>query len=101
MRDYLNIGSTPCEESCQQVPYQNLELARRELLAFIEAIRKKLGKEPEGAELRIKSFPHDFGTYKEVVCYFDDSLPESEEYAFKCEGESPTTWAEVGMKAPT
>lgn len=101
MMDYLNIGSSPCDESCQQVPYTNPELARRELLAYIEAIRKKLGKEPEGAQLKIKGFPHDFGMYHEVVCYFDTEIPESEEYAFKCEGEAPSTWGEVGMIAPT
>jgi hypothetical protein len=100
MRDYLNIGPTPCDEECQQVPYVNPELARRESLAYIEAIRKKLGNEPTGAQLRIKSFPHDFGTYHEVVCYFDTELPESENYAFLCEGDSPATWSEVGMKKP-
>lgn len=63
MRDFINIGSTPCEEDCQQVPYTNPELARKESLAFIEAIRKKLGPEPVGASLKIKSFSHDFGTY--------------------------------------
>lgn len=101
MRDYINIGSTPCEESCEQVPYKDPGKAKRECLQYIEAIRKKLGNEPQGAQLKIKSFEHDFGTYHEVVCYFDDTLEESQEYAFKCEGESPATWAEVGMLAPT
>jgi len=102
MRDYLNIGSTPCDEDCLQVgkPETTREKQRKECEAYIEAIRKKLGNEPEGARLRVKGFQHDFGEYFEVVCYFDTEIPESEEYAFRCEGESPSTWSEVGMVAP-
>ena len=100
MQDYLNIGSTPCDEDCQQVPYTNPELAMRESVQYIEAIRKKLGKEPNGALLRVKGFPHDFGVYHEVVCFFDTNIPDSEEYAFRCENDAPATWAEVGMTKP-
>lgn len=101
MREYIEIGSTPCEEKCQQVPYEDPELARLESLMFIKAIRIKLGKEPDGAQLKIKGFPHDFGTYHEVVCYYDEDMPESVDYAFKCESDSPRTWSEVGMITPT
>ena len=100
MRDFLNIGPTPCDEDCEQVPYKNPDKAMRECKQYIEAIRKKLGQEPEGARLAVKGFPHDFGTYHEVVCHYDTERPESEEYAFRCEGESPSTWVEVGMVAP-
>ena len=101
MRDWVDIGATPCEEDCQSVPYQDSALARRECLAFIEAIRKAHGHEPTGARLAIKSNPHDFGTYYEVVCYFNDEHEAAVEYAFKCENDAPRTWAEVGMTAPT
>jgi hypothetical protein len=101
MRDYLVIGSSPCEEDCVQTGSENYSARqKKECRLYIEAIRKKLGKEPQGASLKLKSFLHDFGAYQEVVCYFDTELPESEEYAFKCEGESPATWSEVGMTAP-
>ena len=101
MRDYITIGSTPCNEDCQQVPYEDYNLAMRECKQFIEAIRKALGNEPERAHLVVKGFPHDFGTYHEVVCYYDTANEQSSEYAFKCESDSPSTWAEVGMVAPT
>ncbi len=71
-----------------------------ECLAFIAAIRKKLGEEPPGARLTVKSFPHDFGSYKEVVCIFDDEDEAATKYAFDCEGKSPATWEEVGMQNP-
>jgi hypothetical protein len=96
MRDYINIGPSPCEEECVQLGSDNYRsLAREECSKFIQAIRQKLGEEPEGAELRTKSFPHDFGTYLEVVCWFDDEVPESFDYALACESDSPTTWADT------
>jgi hypothetical protein len=96
MRDYIEIGSTPCEESCQQVgtASYNATMARKECHAFRDQIRRTLGFEPDGAELRIKGFAHDFGTYHEVVCYYDDEKPESVEYAFRCESDAPINWDE-------
>lgn len=104
MRDFLNIGSSPPEESCAQLSRDHYDeyvgKAKIECRAYIGALRKKLGNEPDGAALCIKSFPHDFGTYYEVVCYFDSKLEESVLYAFKCESEGPETWDEVGMTSP-
>jgi len=92
-RDYLNIGPTPASEECQQLgPNYNNRKARAEMAAFINQIRRELGPEPEGARLAVKSFPHDYGTYSEVVCWFDDTLPDSVDYAFKCEGDIRDTW---------
>ena len=102
MRDYLVIGSSPCEENCVQTGSENYSARqKKECRLYIEAIRKKLGKEPQGASLELKSFPHDFGTYTEVVCSFDTDIEESREYAYKCESDSPATWGEVGMVSPT
>ncbi len=93
-RDYINIGSAPAEEDCAQVGEDNYaEKARRECARFIDLIRKKCGQEPPGARLATKSFPHDFGTYYEVVCYYDDEIPESIDYAYRAESEAPTTWS--------
>lgn len=93
MRDYLDIGSSPCDEDCAQVGELNYrEKATKEMRRYIDLIRKKLGPEPEGASLGIKWFPHDFGTYGEVVCYFDDDNDKAREYAFKCESDAPSKW---------
>ena len=96
MRDYLEIGPVPANEECQQVGTGSYDpiAAREECRRFIEAIRKVLGDEPEGARLKITSNPHDFGSYYEVVCWYDDNLPESVDYAFKVESDSPTEWPE-------
>lgn len=94
MRDYVYIGSTPCDEPCQQVgtPSYDRVLARKEIRAFINQIRRTLGDEPDGAELRVKTESHDFGSYSEVVCYYDDDKPASVEYAYKCESDAPNNW---------
>lgn len=101
MKDYIEIGSSPVNEACAQVGTDDYaRKARIECSHFIQALRKKFGEEPDGARLYIKGNPHDFGTYYEVNCEYDDEKSESVDYAFKCEGEGPLTWAEVGMKAP-
>lgn len=94
MRDFIEIGPVPCDEDCQQVGAASYDpvRARLECQCFIEQLRRQFGPEPEGARLRIKSNPHDFGNYLEVVCHFDDAYPDSVEYTFKCEGEAWATW---------
>ena len=101
MKEYIAIGSSPAAEDCVQISDPNYnQKSRIELKAFIEAIRKKLGQEPIGAHLAIKANPHDFGTYHEIVCYYDNTNELATEYAFKCESESPEIWDEVGMSKP-
>jgi hypothetical protein len=92
-RNYLNIGSTPPDEDCAQVGSEDYHIkARAECIRYIERIREFCGPEPVGASLKIKSFPHDFGTYYEVVCWYDEDIKESVDYAFKVEGEGPLKW---------
>ena len=70
------------------------EKALAECRRFIQLLRLKFGPEPRGAWLTTKWFPHDFGEYVEVVCYFTPELEASVEYARRCEAETPATWAE-------
>lgn len=94
MRDFVYIDSTPADEPCQQVgiPSYDSAMARKECKAFINQLRRLFGNEPDGAELRTKLENHDFGSYPEVVCYYDDEKPASVEYAYRCEGNSPANW---------
>lgn len=92
-RDYVDIGPAPAGEDCAQVGTDKYyDKAQRECKAFRNQLRRLHGVEPAGARIGIKSNPHDFGTYYEVVCYYDDSIPDSVNYAFKLEGESPELW---------
>lgn len=98
-REFVNIGSSPAEEDCAQVGSENYqELARKECSAFIAQLRRQFGQEPDGAELRVKRHQHDFGTYLEVVCYYDERSEAATEFAFKCEGEGPAEWDEEAKR---
>ena len=95
MRYYIPIGPVPAEEECIQVREENYqERSRKECNRFIERIRQVLGSEPEGAKLAIKSFPHDFGNYLEVVCWYDENYPNSIKYAYCCESNAPIKWTD-------
>lgn len=92
MRDYVDIGSVPAAEDCEQLgPNYDPTKARRECRAFINQLRRQFGEEPGSARLAIKSNPHDFGTYMEVVCYYDDRDDQGSEYAWACE-DMPEHW---------
>jgi hypothetical protein len=93
MRDFIDVGSSPTGEDCAALGTDSYyEQARRECRAYINQLRRVFGNEPEGARLSIKSNAHDFGTYLSVSCSYDDSLPASLDYAFRCENESPEHW---------
>ena len=101
MRDYIEIGSSPCDEHCVQVNPEGdyHDAMKAECRRFLELIRKKLGPEPAGARLAVKSNAHDFGIYYECGCYFDDVYPESQAYAFRCESDAPRTWDDDHLSA--
>jgi len=93
--DYVCLGPVPADEDCAQVGDADYyERAPLECKRFIELIRETVGPEPKGAELAVKQFAHDFSPYGyyEVVCYWDNDYPKSEDYAFKCETDAPFTW---------
>ena len=93
MRDYMNIGCSPASEDCAQVGAEDYyPRAVNECKALIGQLRRELGEEPFGARLRVEAFPHDFGTYHEVVCEYNEEYEDAEEYAFRCESELPDRW---------
>lgn len=93
MRNFFTIGSSPIDEHCVQVGAPDYhEKAIPECKRFIELLRRVFGPEPPGARLAVKAFDHDFGSYHEVVCYFDTDILESVDYACRCECETPATW---------
>lgn len=91
--DYVELGSAPADEECAQVGedgYREKALAQCD--AYMKLIMRHLGVPPLGARLATKSFNHDYGTYYEVVCYFQDGNEAAFDYAFRCESEAPRTW---------
>lgn len=91
---YLELGTTPYDEPCTQVGSPNYHtLAGEECTRYIALLRELFGPEPTGARLAIKTFPHDFGSYLEVVCHYDEAQPESIDYAFRLDNNLPATWS--------
>lgn len=75
MRHHIEIGCTPADETCAATgktddwsKYQAIECR-----AFIAALRLKYGPEPEGAQLKTLTNAHDFGSYREVCVYYEDT----------------------------
>lgn len=93
-RDYFSLGSAPYAEECVSVnPDEDyLPAMRAECNRFIGVMRKIMGDEPPGAKLAIMSHSHDFGTYLDVVCYFDDQNELALDYAARCERDVPEFW---------
>lgn len=101
MREYVSIGPAPYEEQCIQVGDPDYrKRAMTECLHFVKAIRRVCGEPPEGASLGVKSFPHDYGSYLEVVAYYDDTNEKAAEYAFMVEEKAPATWEQAQMVSP-
>ena len=100
MREYIEIGSTPCDEECAQVGADDYaERSRKECRAYIGQLGRTLaaaGKEkPEGLALVVRGQSHDFGTYHEVACRFDDSDEDACELAYWIEANGPTRWDDI------
>lgn len=85
--EYLCIGPTPYEESCQQVGTPSFDKKKEmlELEAYKQQLLRVYGDPPEGAAINIKSFPHDFGSYREVICRYNPDDEKAVEYAFAME----------------
>ena len=92
MRDFLTIGPVPSGEDCQQVPYTDPKLARKECRVFIDQLRRVFGDEPAGADFGVHDERHDFGTYCEVVVWYNDKVPGALEFAYKVEANTPELW---------
>lgn len=90
MRDYLTLGPVPADEDCQQIgsPEYDYDKDTADLRRYKAMLEQRW---PEG-RFAIKSFPHDFGTYREVVVYFDTE--EEDPLAFEVEANLPQMWDE-------
>jgi hypothetical protein len=93
MRDWLSIGSSPSGEDCAQIGDEDYYMrSRKELRAFIKQLAREFPSPPQGAYLAAKSFPHDYGSYTEIVVFYDDTKEECLDWALKVEAECPEEW---------
>lgn len=97
--DDFDFDTTPVDEECEQMgPNYNPEKARFEAACLIGQLRRHFGAEPEGARLRIRENPHDFGTYLSVQIRFDEQNEAASNYAYGMEANFPTLWDDEARK---
>ena len=92
--EQVDLGPVPGEEMAASVGAEDyLERSTRECLVY-KRMLSRLHPIPEGidAKLAVKSFPHDFGTYREVVVKFDPNDEAATNYAYDLESNSPASW---------
>lgn len=91
--DYVTIGSSPADESCASLGTDGYApRVRRECQALIRQLIRTHGEPPPNAYFSVVGFPHDFGVYFEVVCFFDPADAEAMAYAYRCEDGLPKRW---------
>lgn len=100
MKDCIYIGASPAAEDCAQVGQDDFTQRNiRECKAFINQLERELGAPPEGAYFGIKREEgHDFGCYREVVCYYDTDINEAYDYAYRADGSCSEWDAEAKVE---
>jgi hypothetical protein len=95
--DYFE--STPADEPCSQSLDQDFYQKNRDECIRFRDLLLKAYPPPPHAYLVIKSEPHDFGTYRNVVSMMEDSISEEDEkivYEWNTKVSScPSTWDEL------
>jgi len=82
MRDHIYIGSAPSDELCAQLGFPDFErLQSIELTQFLRMLRERFPL----PDFRVKRESHDFGSYREVVAYFDDEDEDQAAQAYEAE----------------
>jgi hypothetical protein len=94
MIEYIELSCVPCAESCSQVGSPNYQkLSRLECQVYKNQLERLFGLSAySSVSLRIKSFPHDFGSYREVCVFYDDSNEMAQDLAYHIESNLPEYW---------
>jgi len=99
MKDYIELGTTPCSENCVGIGSDDYrKQSKIEANTFAKQLIRNFGQGTLNNYFEFKSFPHDFGTYFELVIHYNDEDEESLEYALKLEGNLPEVWDEKSIE---
>ena len=91
--EYIELGPSPAGEDCVQVGEQNYgQNARKECERYVSLLEEMFPTDNHNNFFEIMSFPHDFGTYYEVVVYFNPTDTKSVDFAFNVESNLPEEW---------
>lgn len=99
MKEYMEIGPCPSNETCAQVGQDNFIVeAKKEMSAYVDQLYRTF---PEvlnmGINFKSKWFPHDFGTYGEVCIFWDADNEKADSYVYEIEKQLPEFWDEEAL----
>jgi len=98
--DFISIGPVPNAEPCVQLGHNDyLKYSRMELQVYINQLKREYGPTAI-CRLSSKSFPHEFGTYHEIVIWYDATIDASVEEAYKYESGCDE-WDNIAKKELT
>lgn len=93
--EYVIVGSVPYDEPCAQVGKPDYRARMRlETDLYIRMLEAEYPP-PPGCRFCVKAFPHDFGTYHEVVAEY---TPEHAQWAYMAEN-GLAVWDETSIAA--
>lgn len=98
-KEWMELGTTPANEDCVQVSKEDyLPAMTKECERYKEMLINRYPV-PAGvnAYFGIKTFPHDFGSYKEVCIIYDAGDERSANFALFVEGSLPQEWDDTGV----
>ena len=91
--EYIELGPVPANEECAQTGDPDFrKQAMKEGARYIELLKRLFPNELDSCSFQLKSFPHDFGSYFEVVVIYDPDDEESVNFAYNVERNLPETW---------
>lgn len=95
-QEYITLGPVPGKEKCEQVgPDYDPQRATAEMHRYIAQLKKMFPAwEAVGCSFRVKSFPHDFGSYREVIVTYDPDNADQVAFAFMVEANLPSEWTD-------
>ena len=99
--EYIELGPTPADEDCAQVGQPNYNtFARMEAKAYINQLNREFSHWVESGWIRFdnKWFNHDFGSYCEVVVYYQSDDEVSRGCAFSIDRHHAYRWDQEAKK---
>lgn len=98
MIEYIEIGPNPCEEDCAQLGTPDYRrISNIEMNAYIGQLCREFSNLLDDVDFGKKWFNHDFGSYGEVVVYYNPENEASAKAAFFIESNLPIRWDEEAI----
>lgn len=93
--DYIEITCSPFGEDCVQIGDNDY---RRKATVELAAFKAQLERIWPDGDFQIKWFPHDFGSYGEVVAWMHGEDAVQTSIAYEAEANTPEFWDEEAKK---